>query len=113
MPTVDEHFADRSDDLRMRSDRLVALTETFGPVEQDPTKSSIHLNRGTAFAGVAVRKGHIVLTIPSDRPLDGPRVFESQRTSAQRVHHQVRVATVKDLDTELRDWLKAADDLSQ
>jgi hypothetical protein len=113
MPTVDEHFVDKSDGLRAVYDRLVSVAETFGPVEQDPKKTSIHLNRRTAFAGVAVRKGHIVLTIKSDRPLDSPRVFKSEQTSAKRFHHEVKVAAVKELDAELRGWLKAAYDLSQ
>jgi hypothetical protein len=112
MPTVDEHFAGKADALRDLYDRLVALTEKFGPVEQDPKKTSIHLNRKTAFAGVAVRKEHIVLTIKSERPIKSPRIFKSEQTSASRYHHEVKLASAKDLDAELRGWLKAAYDLS-
>jgi len=54
MPTVDEHFAGKADGIRDLYDRLIAVAEKFGPVEQDPKKTSIHLNRKTAFAGVAV-----------------------------------------------------------
>ncbi len=113
MPTVDEHFADRPAGLRALYDRLVKMTEGFGPVEQDPKKTSIHLNRRTAFAGVAVRKGHLVLTIKSDRPIDSPRVVRSQHTSANRFHHEVKLTLVKDLDAQLRGWLRAAYDLSE
>jgi hypothetical protein len=112
MPTVDEHFAGKADGIRDLYDRLVAVAEKFGPVEQDPKKTSIHLNRKTAFAGVAVRKEHIVLTIKSDRPINSPRIFRSQQTSASRYHHEVKLASAKDLDAELRGWLKAAYDLS-
>src|SRR4051812_9399293 len=108
MPTVDEHFDGKADDLRAIYDGLVALAEKFGPVEQDPKKTSIHLNRGTAFAGVAVRKAQIVLTIKSDRPIDSPRISKSEQTSAKRFHHEVRLTTEKDLDAELRGWLRAA-----
>jgi hypothetical protein len=112
MPTVDEHFAGKADGIRDLYDRLVAVAEKIGPVEQDPKKTSIHLNRKTAFAGVAVRKEHIVLTIKSDRPINSPRIFRSQQTSASRYHHEVKLASAKDLDAELRGWLKAAYDLS-
>jgi hypothetical protein len=112
VPTVDEHFAGKADGLREIYDRLVALAETFGPVEQDPKKTSIHLNRRTAFAGVAVRKGHLVLTFKSDRPFASPRVVKSEQTSARRFHHEVKVATLKDLDAELKGWLQAAYELS-
>jgi hypothetical protein len=113
MPTVKEHFDGKNDEIRALYDRLVALAETFGSVVQDPKKTSIHLNRGTAFAGVVVRKAHIILTIKSDRPINSPRVFKSEQTSAKRFHHEVKLTTAEDLDVELRGWLKAAYDLSE
>jgi len=112
MPGVDEHFDGKADGVRDLYDRLVAMAEKFGPVEQDPKKTSIHLNRKTAFAGVAVRKEHLVLTIKSDRPIKSPRIFKSEQTSASRFHHEVKLASAKDLDAELRGWLKAAYELS-
>src|SRR4051812_25954598 len=112
MPSVDEHFTGKADGLRTVYDRLVALAERFGPVGQDPKKTSIHLNRATAFAGVAVRKAHLVLTIKSDRPIDSPRIVKSEQTSAKRFHHEVKLAAVRDLDAELRSWLNAAYELS-
>jgi len=111
MPSVDEHFTGK-DELRALYDRLVTLAERFGPVEQDPKKTSIHLNRKTAFAGVAVRKECLVLTIKSDRPIDSPRVFKSEQTSAKRFHHEVKLTAATDLDAELKGWLKAAYELS-
>ena len=94
-------------------DRLVHVAEKFGPVEQDPKKTSIHLNRRTAFAGVAVRKDHIILTIKSERPIKSPRISKSEQTSASRYHHEMKLAKLQDLDTELRSWLRAAYDLSE
>ena len=113
MPSVDEHFRGKPDEVRELYERLVAMAEKFGPVEQDPKKTSIHLNRTTAFAGVVVRKEHIVLTIKSDRAIASPRIFKSEQTSAKRFHHEVKLAKVKDLDAELRGWLQAAYDLSE
>jgi len=113
MPTVDEHFAGKSDEIRAIYDRLIALAEKFGPVEQDPKKTSIHLNRKTAFAGVAVRKEHLILTIKSDRPIKSPRIFKSEQTSASRYHHEVKLAKLRDLDAELRAWLEEAYNLSK
>ena len=113
MPNVNEHFVGKAGEIRAIYDRLVAIAESFGPVEQDPKKTSTHLNRRTAFAGVAVRKGHVVLTIKSDRPIDSPRVFKSEQTSAKRYHHEVRLSAEKDQDAELRGWLRAAYDLSE
>lgn len=110
--SVDAHFAGRPQELRTIYDKLVKLTEKFGPVAQDPKKTSIHLNRQTAFAGIAVRKDCLVLTVKSDRPIDSPRVFKSQQTSAKRFHHEVKLTRPQDVDAELKKWLKAAYDLS-
>ena len=113
MPSVNEHFVGKSNQVRAIYDRLVSLAEAFGPVEQDPKKTSIHLNRQTAFAGVAVRKAHIVLTIKSDRPIKSPRVSKSEQTSAKRFHHEIKLCAIEDLNPELQGWLKAAYDLSE
>lgn len=113
MPSVNDHFVGKATEVRAIYDRLVALAEAFGPVAQDPKKTSIHLNRRTAFAGVAVRKAYVVLTVKSNRPIKSPRVFKSERTSAKRYHHEIKVSAVEDLDAELRGWLKAAYDLSE
>jgi Domain of unknown function (DUF5655) len=112
-PTVNQHFQQRPDLLRAIYDRLVAVADGFGPVVQDPKKTSIHLNRRTAFAGVAVRKDCLVLTVKLDRPLQSKRVFKSEQTSAKRYHHEVKLAAVADVDAELTGWLKAAYDLSE
>ncbi|MFL5243150.1 MAG: DUF5655 domain-containing protein [Gemmataceae bacterium] len=112
MPKVNDHFVGKPNEVRAVYDGLVAMAEAFGPVEQDPKKTSIHLNRETAFAGVAVRKDHIVLTIKSDRPIKSARIFKSEQTSAKRFHHEIRLRAIEDLDAELQRWLQAAFDLS-
>lgn len=105
---MNEHFVWKPDEVRAIYDRLVALADVFGPVGQDAKKTSIHLNRQTAFAGVAVRKAHLVLTIKSDRPITSPRIFKSEQTSAKRFHHEIKLSPIGDLDAELEEWLKAA-----
>lgn len=87
--------------------------EVAGPVDQDPKKTSIHLNRRTAFAGVVVRKDCIVVTIKANSPIASPRIFKLEQTTAKRFHHEVKLAAVRDLDAELRGWLKAAYELSE
>jgi hypothetical protein len=110
---IDAHFDKKPEGLRILYDRLVALTENFGPVEQDPKKTSIHLNRKTAFAGIAVRKDCLVLTIKSDKPLKSKRLFKSEQTSAQRFHHEIKLVKPSELASEVKGWLKRAYELSE
>ena len=111
-PTVDDHFKNKGPNLRRIYDRLLAAIRKFGPVRESPKKTSIHLDRDTALAGVQVRKECLILTIKSDRPIDSPRVFKSEHNSANRYHHEVKLTAPTDVDAELRGWLKSAYDLS-
>ena len=111
VPTIAQHFQGKHD-LRKVYDKVIAIVEKFGPVEQDPKKTSIHLNRRTAFAGVALRKDCLILTIKSDKAIHSPRIFKSEQTSANRYHVEVRLTKAGDVDSELRTWLESAYELS-
>ena len=94
-------------------DRLLKVAQKFGPFKKEAKKTSIHLVNKTAFAGVATRKSAIVLTIKSDRKLPSPRIHKSEQTSAQRFHHEVKLTSTAEVDSELVSWLKAAYALSR
>ncbi len=110
--TVKSHFDGKDPAVRKIYDGLLKSTKRFGPLIEDPKKTSIHLVNKTAFAGVATRNKAIVLTIKSDREPSSPRIHKSQQTSARRFHHEVKLTSVADIDLELLDWLKNAYALS-
>jgi hypothetical protein len=97
--------------LQLYQDLLAAL-RGLGPFEVEVKKTSIHLVRKTAFAGVAPRKAHLVLTLKSDRPVASPRIFKSEQTSASRWHHEVKITAAEQIDAELLAWLRAGYELS-
>ena len=103
---VKTHFEGKDSVVRQIYDALLKHARKFGPVIEDPKKTSIHLVNKTAFAGVATRKSAIVLTLKSDRDLDSPRIHKSEQASARRFHHEVKLTTPKDVDAELIAWLK-------
>ncbi len=105
---VKAHFENKDPIVRQIYDHLLKHSRRFGPIVEDPKKTSIHLNNATAFAGVATRKNAIILTIKSDRDLDSPRIHKSEQTSARRFHHEVKLTAPTDVDAELIRWLKAA-----
>jgi Domain of unknown function (DUF5655) len=109
--TVEDHFAGKGPTVRAVYDRLLAAVRKFGPVREDAKKTSIHLTRSSALAGVQVRKAHLVLTIKASRPFDSPRVLKSDQASANRYHHQFKLTAPADVDRELQAWLKEAYDL--
>ena len=112
LPTVSDHFDGKPDEVRELYQGLIDLVEKFGPVEQDPKKTSIHLNRKTAFAGITVRREYLLLTIKSDRTIKSSRIFKSEKTASNRYHHEVKIGNAADLNPELQGWLRAAYNLS-
>ena len=111
--TVSDHFVNKNPAVRALYDQLVALLRTFGPIEEDPKKTSIHLNRNSALAGVETRKDYLLLNVKSSHPINSSRIEKSEQISAKRFHHKVRISSPNDLDEELKTWLEEAYILSE
>src|SRR5215218_8056871 len=105
---VNDHFVNKDPVVRTLYNQLVALLRTFGPVQEDPKKTSIHLNRKSALAGVEARRDALLLNIKSDHLIKSPRIEKAEQISAKRFHHKVRISSVNDFDEELTSWLKEA-----
>src|SRR6266481_645212 len=110
--TVRSHFDNKDVAVHKIYDGLLKSARKFGPVSEEPKKTSIHLMNQTAFAGVATRKSALVLTIKSDRKLSSPHIHKSEQTSARRFHHEVKLTSPTEVDAELVRWLKDAYALS-
>ena len=111
--SVSDHFVNKDPSVRMLYDQLLSLLHTFGPVEEDPKKTSIHLNHKSALAGVETRKNYFLLNIKADHPIKSPRIEKAEQVSSKRFHHKVRISSPEDFDEELKTWLKEAYALSE
>ena len=113
MPTVADHFSGRSTQVRDIYQEIVNASSALGPVVEDPKKTSIHLNRRTAFAGIQTRKDALILTLKSDCDVKDRRVHKTEQTSANRWHLEVKIVAPEEVDDQIRQWLKAAYELAQ
>ncbi len=77
--TVAEHFEGRVPAVRAIYDRILEAAKRLGPVREEPKKTSIHLARKTAFAGVATRKKR---AHPHPQVRDGPAEPQDQQARA-------------------------------
>lgn len=111
--SVSDHFVNKEPSVRALYDQLVSLLHTFGPIEEDPKKTSIHLNRKSALAGVETRRNYLLLNIKSDHAIKSPRIEKAEQVSAKRFHHKVRISSLSDFDEELKMWLEQAYLLSE
>ena len=110
--TVDEHFAGKAPAVRATYDAILAAARKFGQVGEEAKKTSIHLTRKSAFAGVATRRTALILTLKAAADIQSARIARHERASASRWHLEVRLEAPDQVDRELVGWLKQAYELS-
>lgn len=72
MPTVNDLFVNKDSAVRALYVQLFNTLTKFGPIEQDPKKTSFHINRNSALVGVETRKDCLLFTIKSDHQINNP-----------------------------------------
>ena len=110
--SVESHFAGKDATVRATYERLLDVARALGPVTEEAKKTSIHLVRQAAFAGVATRRCSLVLTLKSATDIRSPRIGKREQTSANRWHVEVRLEKPAHIDRQLIAWLKAAYELA-
>jgi len=110
--TVKEHFTDRAPSVKATYQAILKATRKFGPVKEDAKKTSIHLVRKSAFAGIATRKSALILTVKSDSDVTSKRISKRERVSANRWYFEVKLESPETVDTELIKWLSKAYELA-
>jgi hypothetical protein len=106
MPTIEQHFERTDPSVRAIYETILKTARQFGPVVEDPKKTSIHLNRRTAFAGIATRKTALILTLKSTSDIDDERIVKHQHASATRWYLDVRLENPRDVNRTVVTWLK-------
>ena len=111
-PRIELHFDGRSAEVSKFYESIRAVARSFGPVSEDPKKTSIHLTNKTAFAGIQTRRDYLILTVKSAHDITSDRISKREQASANRWHLELKLRTRKDVDSELTAWLNDAYDLS-
>lgn len=110
--TVHDHFVGKAPVVQEVYGRLLEVLRKIGPVREEPKKTSIHLVRSSALAGVETRKDYLLLNIKTDYPIESPRVTKTEKLSARRFHQKVKLSLPGEVDAELQGWLRDAYELS-
>lgn len=111
--SVESHFTGKSPAVHEIYDRLMKALRKFGPVVEEPKKTSIHLVHGSALAGVSTRKDALWLNIRLDHKIASPRIDKVEQVSAKRFHNELKLTSPAEVDAELVGWLKEAYDLGE
>ena len=106
--TVKGHFRGKTASVAAIYAAILEAAKALGPVQEEAKKTSIHLVRASAFAGVAAQKSALVLTPKSDRDVPSGRIRRREQASASRWHLEVRLERPEDVDGDVRRWLERA-----
>jgi uncharacterized protein DUF5655 len=110
--TVKEHFDNRAPEVKATYAAILKAAKKLGTVTEEPKKTSIHLVRKSAFAGVATRKSALILTLKSDSDITSKRIAKREQASAHRWHLEVKLETPLQVDSEILGWLKKSYELA-
>src|SRR4026209_2361233 len=111
--TVKEHFENRAPEVKATYSAILKAAKALGPVKEEAKKTSIHLVRKTAFAGVATRKTALILTLKSDVDVQSKRIMRREQASRNRWHVEIKLESPDQVDKELEGWLKQAYELAE
>ena len=90
---------------------LLIAVRPLGSFQEEVKKTSIHLVRVSAFAGVQLRKQHLILTIKASKPIPSAGISKSEQASKNRWHVEVKITAATEIDAELHSWLHDAYEL--
>jgi hypothetical protein len=108
MPEQIDALSSASPVARALYEELLHTLAPLGAFETEVKKTSIHLVRSSAFAGVHPRKRHLLVTIKAAAPISSGRIVKTEQVSKNRWHLDVKVAVAGDIDAELLGWLREA-----
>src|ERR1700674_1263434 len=110
--TIKEHFENRAPEVRATYAAILNAAKKLGPVKEEAKKTSIHLVRKSAFAGLATRKTALILTLKSDSDVASKRITKREQTSANRWHFEIKLEEPNQVDREVLVWLEKAYELA-
>ena len=103
--TVKKHFVNSDPSVKASYAAILKAARKLGPVTEDPKKTSIHLSRRTAFAGIATRKSALVLTLKSHADVKSRRIMKREQVSKNRWHLEIKIDSPEAVDEEIIELL--------
>ncbi len=78
-----------------------------GNAVEDPKNTCVHVTAGkggTAYLGLHPRKGGVLVTIRTAKPIPSDRIRKAEQVSANRCHCDVLLSDPAEVDDEFLGW---------
>lgn len=108
--SVDDHFLNKTNEVRRLFDHLLREVEAFGPVRIDAVKTAINFTHISHFVMVYVRKASLTIDFASEAPFMSERVFRVEELGPRLYLNYVKLSQPEEIDDELLGWLRDASD---
>ena len=105
-----ESFFEGRPGLKPLFDAVVGTVERFGPIRIDASPSGINIAARSHFCGAKPVKDGLRVGFLLRRALVSPRVIHREPVGGGRAAYRVLIRRRRDLDAELRAWLREAYD---
>jgi hypothetical protein len=102
------HLAAAGPLARRTYDAILRAIRACGPFTAVPTKSGINLMVRTSLGGVKLARGHVDLGLVLQRRVEHPRLKLRVQLSPRSVAYCVRVTHPREVDAEVRAWIREA-----
>ena len=105
---LSQHLDAATAEARAAYEAVLSALKSCGPFQAVPTKSGINLLSGTSLGGIKFRKDGVDVGLLMTRRLVSPRVTWFLQISQRSFIHRVPVRSPKEVDRELRAWIREA-----
>jgi hypothetical protein len=105
---ADDWFASRPPELRAIHDAVLRYLRTLGPVVSEVVSVGILFKRARTFAELRPKKNCFALSMLLSAPIEDPRIARVIKTSANRSAYFVDVHHAREIDRDVKRWLREA-----
>lgn len=110
---IEQHFEHRSKERKLYEQLKKAIKINIDHVKVESLECCIHFVSNFTFAAVKIMKGKIRLDFALNHLLKNNRIIKSLKMSTNRWLYVVDLTEENDINDELLQWLKEANERSQ
>ena len=106
--TVEEHLANKPDEIKKTFDKLLREVNKFGDVHLNPVKTSIQFKARSTFLSVKVKKSCLDIEFQLTEEITDYPVYKTFQISTNRFLHFMKIEKPSELDKKVLGWFKRA-----